>query len=72
MLPPLNHPIWRKLVSGEKQIESTNFVINMVLTNSRIRYKLEPKKLDELVKKAHEVFTKHEKTIASEVAQLNS
>ena len=72
MLPPLNHPIWKKLVNGEKQIESTNFAINMVLTNSRIRYKHDPKKLDELVKQAHEVFTKHEKMIASEVAQLNS
>lgn len=71
MLPPLNHPVWKKLVSGEKQIESTNFVINMVLTNSRIRYKLEPTKLDELTRQAHEVFTKHQKTIAAEVAQLN-
>ena len=72
MLPPLNHPIWRKLVSGEKQIDSTNFAINMVLTHSRIRYKLDPKKVDELVKQAHEVFTKHEKMITSEVAQLIS
>ena len=71
-LPPLNHPIWKKLVSGEKQIESTSFVINMILTNTRIRYKADPKKLEELVKQAHEIFAKHEKTITSEVAQLNS
>jgi hypothetical protein len=72
MLPPLNSPVWKKLVNGEKQIESTNFVINMLLANSRIRYKLDPKKLDELVKQTHEVFSKHEKTIASELAQLGS
>ena len=70
MIPPLSSPVWKKLVNGEKQIKSTNFVINMLLTNSRIRYKLEPAKLDELVKHAHEVFSKHEKTIASELAQL--
>ena len=72
MIPPLSSPVWKKLMSGEKEIKSTNFVINMLLTNSRIRYKLEPAKLDELVKHAHEVFAKHEKTIASELAQLGS
>ena len=70
MLPPVNNPIWKKLLSGEKEIKSTNLVINMLLTNSRIRYKLEPAKLDELVKHAHDVFTKHEKTLATELAQL--
>ena len=72
MLPSLSSPVWKKLVSGEKQITSSNFVINMLLTNTRIRYKLEPAKVDELVKHAHEVFSKHEKTIASEVSQLVS
>ena len=72
MLPPVTSPIWKKLVSGEKELKSTNFAINMLLTNSRIRYKLEPAKLDELVKHAHEVFTKHEKTLDSELAQLAS
>ncbi len=71
MLPPLNHPIWRKLVSGEKQIESTNFSINMVLTNSRIRYRNDPGKLDQIIRQAHEVFTKLERIVPSEVAQLN-
>jgi hypothetical protein len=72
MVPPQSSPVWKKLVNGEKQIASTNFTINMLLSNSRLRYKLNPKALDELVKQAHEVFLKHEKTIASELAQLGS
>ena len=72
MLPPPSSPVWKKLVNGEKEIQSTNLVINMLLTNSRLRYKLDSTKLDELVKHAHEVFSKHEKTIAAELAQLGS
>jgi hypothetical protein len=72
MLPPVTSPVWKKLVNGEKQIDSKNFVINMLLTNTQIRYKQEPTKLDELVKHAYEVFSQHEKTIASELAQLVS
>jgi hypothetical protein len=72
MVPPLSSPVWKKLVIGEKHIQSTNLTINMLLANSRIRYKLDSTRLDELVKKAHEVFSKQEKTILSEVAQLGS
>jgi hypothetical protein len=72
MLPPVSSPIWKKLVSGEKQLNSKNLVINMLLTNCRVRYKLDPTTVPELVKHAHGAFSKFESTLESEIAQLVS
>lgn len=72
MLPPISDPVWKKLLSGEKQIHSNNLAINMVIHNCRIRYKHDPAKANEIVQHAYEVFAKHEKTIAAELAQLQS
>lgn len=72
MLPPVSSPIWKKLVNGEKQLKSSNLVINMLLTNCRVRYKLDPSTINDLVKQAHEAFSRFEKTLDSELAQLGS
>jgi hypothetical protein len=72
MLPPVNSPVWKKLVSGEKQLKSTNLVVNMLLTNCRVRYKSDPATLNELVQHTHGAFLKLEKTLESEISQLVS
>jgi hypothetical protein len=72
MLPPVSSPVWKKLVSGEKRLKSTNLVVNMLLTNCQVRYKLDPSTVNELVQHAHGAFAKFEKTLESELAQLNS
>ena len=72
MLPPVSSPIWKKLVNGEKELKSTNLAVNMLLTNCRVRYKSDPTTMNELVIHAHGVFSKLEKTLQPEIAQLGS
>lgn len=62
MLPPITHPVWEKLVKGEKELKSTNIAINLLLFNSKLRYKKDPSvsNLTFLIMHAYEVFQKQE------------
>jgi hypothetical protein len=62
MLPPINNPIWEKLVTGERELRSSNIAVNLLLFNSRLRYKKDPSptNLNILVFHAYEVFKKQE------------
>jgi hypothetical protein len=74
MIPPTNHPVWRRLITAEKNLQSSNVGINMLLFNSTMRYKRDPStaNLNQLVSHAHEYFTKFEKVLPAEVKQLLS
>ena len=74
MTPPKNHPVWLRLITGQKELKSSNVGINMMIFNSRNRYKRDSSaaSLNELVGHAHEYFTKFEKVLQAEIQQLLS
>ncbi len=75
MLPPLTHPVWKRLVTGEKELKSSNVAINLLLFNSKLRYKKDPSStnLTFLIMHAYEVFQKQELVMErSEIQELSS
>ena len=72
MVPANSHPVWKKLVTGEKELRSTQVGINMLLTNNRLKYQKNatPATLNELSEYTREFFVKYEKTFQAELKQL--
>lgn len=73
-LPPITDPVWGRLVSGEKELTSSNIAINLLLFNSRLRYKKDPSRsnLSILILHAYEVFKKQEPILDDELKQIAS
>ena len=73
MIPPTNHPVWKKLITGEQSLKSSNVGINMLLYNSMLKYKRDGSyaTLSQLIQHAHEYFVKFEKSLQGEAKQLH-
>lgn len=74
MLPPISDPIWGKLVTGKSELRSTNVAINLLLFNSKLRYKKDPSpsNLNVLILHTYEVFKKQEPLLDEELKQIDS
>lgn len=74
MIPPATSPVWVNIISGKKQLQSTQLAVNMMLSNIKLRYKMNQtdENVGKLVKHAHEFFTKFENVYPAEVKQLFS
>jgi hypothetical protein len=72
MIPPIKHPAWVQLVSGELQLASTNVGVNMLIFNSTLKYRRDssPAMVSSLVSHAHGFFEKYESTLKAEIQQL--
>jgi len=74
MLPSADHPCWKKMVTGEMEIRSSNLSFNMLAFNVRIRYRNDPSpaNLAKLIEQAQDFFTKFEMLLHSEIKSLVS
>ena len=74
MLPSANHPCWKKMVTGDMEIRSSNLSFNMLAFNLRLRYKNDPSpaNLAKLIGQAHDFFAKFEALLHSEIKLLVS
>ncbi|MDR3764294.1 MAG: hypothetical protein P4M01_09390 [Acidobacteriota bacterium] len=72
MIPPLAHPVWMKLLKGQKQVVSTQLAVNMLLTNLRLRYRMNQSEenVAKLTQHAYDFFAKFERQYESEVKQI--
>jgi hypothetical protein len=72
MIPPISHPCWKKLVTGENPLRSSNLSFNMLVFNVRLRYKNNASldNLAKLIQHAHDFFAKFETTLRTEVNAL--
>jgi len=72
MLPPVTHPALRDLIVGNKEIATTKFGFNLLLTNNRISYKKNPSEstVMQLAQQTHEFLTRYENLYQSELKQL--
>ena len=73
MLPSITSPIWAELVTGARELRSSNIAINLLLFNSRLRYKKDPStsNLNILILHAYEVFRKQEPILDEELKQIS-
>ncbi|MGD0800511.1 MAG: hypothetical protein ABR906_04270 [Terracidiphilus sp.] len=73
MLPDVNHPVWRQIVTGEKKMQSSKSTINLLIQSSKMSYARNPSpaNLEQLIAKMYSFFTRYESTFSSEIAQLH-
>jgi hypothetical protein len=71
-IPSENHPAWSQLITGELEIKSTKVAVNMLIHNSRVKYKDDPSpaNLVTLAKHIHGVFTKYGAVYSAELHQI--
>jgi len=74
MLPSISDPIWGKLVTGERELRTSNIAINLLLYNSKLRYKKDPSpsNLNILILHTYDVFKKQEPILEDELKQIGS
>lgn len=72
MVPASSHAAWKKLITGEKELRTNQLAINMLLTNTRLKYKKDPSpaNVQQLSKHMHEFFVKFETTFMAELQQI--
>jgi hypothetical protein len=72
MLPDVNHPAWRQVVTGERQVQSSKSAVNLLIQCSKMSYGRDPSpdNLNQLIAKLHRFFTRYETTFISEIAQI--
>jgi hypothetical protein len=74
MVPSVTHPALRDLIVGTKEIQTTKFGLNLLLTNNRIQYKKNPTEqtIKQLAEQTHEFLTRYESLYQSELKQIFS
>lgn len=74
MIPPRAHPVWRLLVTGREQVQSSNLAFSMLMSNCRIccLQDSSPASVSEMAAHAFEFFTKYEEVLPAELRQLDS
>jgi hypothetical protein len=74
MVPSVSHPALRELIVGTKEISTTKFGFNLLLTNNRIQYKKNPTEatIKQLAEQTHDFLTRYESLYQSELKQIFS
>jgi hypothetical protein len=72
MVPDIGHRAWRELIEGTKQIPSTHFGFNLLLTTNRICYQRDKSEdgLAALVQPLYDYLTKYEGLYQDELKQI--
>lgn len=72
MVPPISHGAWRELIVGRKEVTSTKFGFNLLLTNNRIYYRKDssPANEDQLIQQTHDFLARYESLYQAELKQI--
>ncbi|MGA2350343.1 MAG: hypothetical protein ABSF70_07920 [Terracidiphilus sp.] len=72
MLPDVNQPVWKNVVSGEKALRSSKATVNLLVQGSKMSYGRDPSlaNVQQLIVKMHSFFTRYESSFPEEVSQL--
>jgi hypothetical protein len=73
MLPDVNHPVWRKVVSGQRALQSSKATVNLLVQSSKMSYGRDSSFVNarQLIARMHSFFTRYESTFPDEIAQLS-
>jgi hypothetical protein len=74
MVPTVTHPALRELIVGKKEITTTKFGLNLLLTNNRIQYKKNPSEatVKQLAEQTHEFLSRYESLYQDELKAIFS
>lgn len=74
MVPPPNDPLWKKLVTGERELRPAKVTLNLFLFNNRLSYSQDGSSanLHSLIQKTHQFFSRYESTFREELKLLAS
>lgn len=72
MIPPVQSPIWKKLVRGERPISSSKLAINLMSQNTKLKYQDDPspENVERLVQHMHKFFQQYESVFATEIKNI--
>ena len=72
MLPDVNHPVWTKVVSGQKALQSSKATVNLLVQCSKMSYGRDSSLANakQLITKMHSFFTRYEYIFCEEISQL--
>jgi hypothetical protein len=72
MVPDVSHQAWRDLIVGKKQIASSHFGFNLLLTTSRLFYQSDPSQghLAVLAEQLHTYMEKYEGMYQEELQHI--
>jgi hypothetical protein len=72
MLPAANHPIWTKIVTGKRPVQSEKLAINLFVKNNKLSFEKDasPAHVQQLAASTHAFFTQYEKIFAAEIVKI--
>jgi hypothetical protein len=73
MLPDVNHPVWKQIVTGNKAVQTGKAAINLLIQSSKMSCACDssPVNLGKNIAKMHSFFARYESSFSSEIAQIN-
>lgn len=72
MIPPIESAIWSKLVKGDKPVSTTKLAINLMIQNTKLKYKDDPspENVVRLTRHMHQFFKQYETVFATEFQKI--
>jgi len=72
MLPKVDHPDWRQIVTGNKKIQTKKATINLLIQSCKMSVHRDPSPttLEVNAVKIHDFFAHYESSFASEIEQV--
>ncbi len=70
MIPPANHPAWRRLIKGETTHQFGVAAASLLFFRLREQYRQAPESIEKLVTEARRFFEKYEAIFAKDIGEL--
>lgn len=72
MIPPITHPIWAQLITGQREFPPSKVGLNMLIANLRLSYRKDPSQpsLECFVARMHEFFARYGSYYQAELEQI--
>lgn len=72
MIPPVENPVWKKLVKGERPITSSKLAINLMAQNTKLKYQEDPspENITRLAQHMYQFFKQYETVFAAEFKNI--
>lgn len=72
MLPDMHDPVWAKVVSGTRPIQSTKPTLNLLIQSNKMSYERDPSttNVEVLIARTHKFLRQYEALFADEIARL--
>jgi hypothetical protein len=72
MLPDVNHPVWKHILTGDKTVNTGKAAIGLLIQSCRMSYGTDqsPDNLNRIAARMHGFFTRYESAFSTEIAEI--